>query len=138
MNKIDFMRHATLLFIAAPLILISACTPGNSYTSGASNSVSSPENKALSAPAAAESTAISIAIQGFQFSPTDITVKKGTTVLWNNRDSASHTVTGENGGPDSPSLSTGQAYSFTFSTPGTFSYHCTFHPSMKGTVTVTP
>jgi plastocyanin len=50
----------------------------------------------------------------------------------------SHTVTGDNGGPSSQPLATGQSYSFTFNTAGTFAYHCSIHPSMTGMVIVTP
>ena len=64
-------------------------------------------------------------------------IKKGDIIIWTNKDSAPHTATGDNGGPDSPTLGTGQSYSFTFTSAGTFTYHCNFHPSMKGTVMVT-
>jgi amicyanin len=80
-----------------------------------------------------------VTITNFSFSPTDITIKKGTTVTWTNNDSVQHTVTADSGddGPKSQPLSSGQTYSFTFSDEGTFNYHCTFHPEMHGTVTVT-
>lgn len=81
----------------------------------------------------------SVTIQGFAFSPADVTVKKGTTVTWTNQDSATHTVTETDGmtGPDSGDLANGKSYSFTYDTVGTFKYHCAIHPSMTGTVTVT-
>lgn len=81
----------------------------------------------------------SVTIQNFAFSPASLTVKKGTTVTWTNKDSAGHTVQETDGqsGPMSGTLSNGQSYNFTFNTAGTFHYHCTIHPSMTGTVTVT-
>jgi plastocyanin len=81
----------------------------------------------------------SVAVQNFTFSPADITVKKGTTVTWTNKDSITHTVTENDGqtGPDSGDLAPGKTYSFTFNTVGTFKYHCAIHPEMLGTVTVT-
>lgn len=36
----------------------------------------------------------------------------------------------------SDSLSTGASYKFTFTQPGSYTYHCSIHPSMKGTVIV--
>jgi plastocyanin len=80
-----------------------------------------------------------VAIKNFVFSPANITVKKGTAVTWVNQDSTAHTVTENDGqtGPDSGPMANGQSYSFTFDTAGTFKYHCTFHPEMVGTVTVT-
>lgn len=82
----------------------------------------------------------SVTIQNFAFSPASITVKKGTTVTWTNKDSTPHTVTqDEAGGPgmDSKGLAQGETYSATFNTTGTFKYHCAFHSNMTGTVTVT-
>jgi plastocyanin len=82
-------------------------------------------------------TSASINISNFAFSPAAITVKKGTKVTWTNQDGASHTVTGDNGGPASGTLANGASYSFTFTQTGIFSYHCAIHPSMTASVTVT-
>ena len=79
-----------------------------------------------------------VAIQNFAYSPATVTVKVGTTVTWTNNDSVAHTVTADSGaGPDSGSLARGETYQFTYQTAGTFTYHCTPHPYMKGTVVVT-
>jgi amicyanin len=79
-----------------------------------------------------------VAIQNFAFNPASVTVKAGTTVTWTNADSASHTVTSDSGSlMKSALLATGQSYSVTFTTPGTFTYHCSVHPMMHGTVVVT-
>ncbi|WP_344021209.1 cupredoxin family copper-binding protein [Streptomyces luteireticuli] len=83
-----------------------------------------------SAPAAANQ----VNIAGFAFSPSTLTVSKGTTVTWTNKDQAPHTVTG--GGLNSPTLGNGATYSFTFKSTGTFNYICTIHPNMHGTVVV--
>ena len=80
-----------------------------------------------------------VVIEGMAFSPASVTVKAGTTVAWTNKDSIAHTVTAngsQSGGPNSELLGTGKTYSTTFSAPGTYSYHCTPHPGMKGTVVV--
>ncbi len=79
----------------------------------------------------------SVSVKGMAFSPSSLTVKKGTKVTWKNNDSIAHTVTGDNGGPNSNTLSAGDSYSFTFNTVGSFPYHCNFHPSLTGTVKVT-
>lgn len=65
-----------------------------------------------------------------------MTVKKGTKVTWKNNDRVQHTVTGDKGAPFSPEMQVGDSYTYTFNTVGTFPYHCGFHPTMKGTVTV--
>ncbi len=83
------------------------------------------------------SQATEIAIENFAYSPETITIKKGTTITWTNKDSVGHTVTGEDGGPDSDSLAQGESYSYTFNEAGSFSYFCKPHPNMKATVIVT-
>ncbi|MBY0376670.1 cupredoxin family copper-binding protein, partial [Patescibacteria group bacterium] len=82
------------------------------------------------------STSHTVSISNFAFSPSSITIKKGDTVIWTNKDSAPHTVTGNTGGPSSDTLNKGQSYSFTFNTTGTFPYYCKIHPSMTANVTV--
>jgi plastocyanin len=81
--------------------------------------------------------AAAVTIQNFAFSPASVTVPTGTTVTWTNRDSAPHQVGSDTGAFQGGALGTGASYSFTFTTPGTFPYHCVIHPSMHGTVTVT-
>jgi len=83
-------------------------------------------------------TSNEVTIANFSFGPNDLQVKVGTTVTWTNQDSASHTVTADDGSFDSGSLSQGSSFSFTFTEAGTFPYSCNFHPSMVGTVTVVP
>ncbi|KNB54287.1 hypothetical protein AC230_05715 [Streptomyces caatingaensis] len=91
------------------------------------------------APAAhaARAAATKVTIAGFAYSPGTLTVGRGTTVTWTNTDAAPHTVTSEGGGPlRSATLRAGDSYTFTFNSPGTYSYFCTFHPHMHGTVVV--
>lgn len=78
-----------------------------------------------------------VKIAGFAFAPDSRSAKVGESVTWTNGDSATHTVTADDGAFDSGNLSGGKRFSFTFDTAGTFPYHCNIHRSMKGTVTVT-
>jgi plastocyanin len=92
---------------------------------------------AVSTPTATPTTAAktaSVTIQNFAYNPTQLTVDRGTRVTWTNQDSVAHTVTGS--GFDSGSLGQGQTFSYTFDTPGDYSYSCSFHPTMHGQVTV--
>ena len=73
-------------------------------------------------------------IQGFAFNPDTITITKGTTVTWTNKDSTAHTVKGT--AFTSGTLNQGQTYSQTFNEAGTFEYVCGIHASMKGKVIV--
>ena len=78
-------------------------------------------------------------IQYMTFSPGNLTVSVGTAVKWTNNDGVSHTVTSNDGTSfDSGTLGAGSNYSHTFTTAGTFPYHCTIHTGMAGTITVTP
>jgi plastocyanin len=78
-----------------------------------------------------------IAISGFAFSPTSLTIHAGDTVVWTNQDYASHTIVSDDGTSfTSPSVAQGQTYSHTFTTPGNFSYHCSIHPGMRGIIIV--
>ena len=80
------------------------------------------------------------------YDPIDLTVAKGTTVRWTNNDAIVNTVTSgtsdgtagtADGFYDSGFLNEGDAFTFSFGTPGTYAYFCIPHPLMRGTVTVT-
>ena len=76
-------------------------------------------------------------IKDMAFTPASLTVSTGTTIKWTNKDGVAHTVTSDVAGQfDSGSISTNGVYSHTFSTVGTFNYHCTPHPSMKAKIIV--
>jgi plastocyanin len=70
------------------------------------------------------------------FSPASVTVKVGETVTWTNKDSTTHTVTADKGEFSSDPLSKGTTFTATFTTAGTYTYHCSIHPTMTGTVIV--
>ena len=77
-----------------------------------------------------------VTITNFAFQPATLTVKVGTSVTWTNRDEEPHTVVGN--GLKSPVLgNAGSTYSYTFTTAGSYSYNCSIHPFMHGTVVVT-
>jgi amicyanin len=82
-----------------------------------------------------------IEIKDEAFTPGKITVKAGTKVTWTNQDSIQHDVSPDQDYGDdfkgSDLLSKGQSYSFTFTKAGTYTYHCTPHPFMHGTIEVT-
>jgi plastocyanin len=83
---------------------------------------------------------VAVTIMNFSFLPTPLTIPLGTTVVWTNQDTAPHTATSDPGSAftfDTGMLQKGQAGRVTFTMAGTFAYHCTVHPNMHGTVTVT-
>ena len=70
------------------------------------------------------------------YAPNPVTVPVGGTVTWTNGDTITHTSTGDGGTWDSGNIAPGATFSRTFSTAGSFRYHCTIHPGMVGTVNV--
>lgn len=64
-----------------------------------------------------------------------IIVKAGTTVTWVNKDDTAHTTTSNSGLWNSGVMAVGSSFSYTFSTAGTYPYHCNIHP-MTGTIEV--
>ncbi|MBE1493871.1 plastocyanin [Amycolatopsis lexingtonensis] len=131
------MKH--FLLAGAAALALTACT---APAPPAASPPSMPAMTSMAAPPSppVAATSNTVAIKDFAFAPAATTVKKGTTVTWTNSDQDPHTVTSTgSGGPlRSPTLQTGQSYSYTFTTPGTFEYLCTIHPFMTATVTVTP
>jgi plastocyanin len=88
------------------------------------------------APAASAQDDMTVSIQDFSFSPDQMTVAPGTTVTWVNDGQQPHTSTADDGTWDSGTLQPGDDYSFTFDEPGTYTYHCSIHPDMTATITV--
>jgi plastocyanin len=78
----------------------------------------------------------SITISDFAFHPSVLTVAPGTLVTVTNNDTPTHTWTSLTGVWNSGLLLPGHSYSFLFTTPGTYKYHCLIHTFMTGTVTV--
>lgn len=78
----------------------------------------------------------SVSIKNFAFSVSTLTVNSGVTVIWTNNDGATHTVTADDNSFDSNDIAPGKTYSKTFSSTGTFAYHCKYHSSMKASVVV--
>lgn len=80
---------------------------------------------------------VAVEIKNFSFNPGALTIKAGTQVIWTNNDSAPHTITSDSGSLlNSQTISSGQSFSFTFTTAGEADYHCNIHPGMKGKIIV--
>lgn len=99
----------------------------------AANTPAADTSAKTTAPATNTNT-INITIKNFAFTPAELNIKKGDTIVWTNDDSAPHQISGS--GIQSEILSKGQSFSFTFGATGTFDYICSLHPSMKGKINV--
>jgi manganese oxidase len=73
---------------------------------------------------------------GFLPSTVIVVMGKNNTITWTNEDYAIHTVTSNTALFDSGNVSPQTSFTFTFSSPGTYHYHCSYHPWMTGTVIV--
>ena len=83
-----------------------------------------------------EGTTHKIDIKNLKFSPASLDIKVGDTVEWTNSDDRDHTVVADDESFKSDNMSHGQTFKFTFKSKGKFKYSCTYHPRMKGTITV--
>ena len=109
------------------LILAAGCTSSSSQQTPAPTLVYSPKTTIL--------------IGSASVNPQVLVVSRGVTVTWINTDLGNHIVTSDNGTPDaftSPLLMTNERYQFTFTTPGTYGYHCADNAAIRGTVIVNP
>ena len=77
-----------------------------------------------------------VEIEDFAYSPDPVTIEEGGKVTWKNRDSAPHTATAEDGSFDTGTIEEDKLKSETFKEPGTYTYVCSIHPQMHGTVEV--
>ena len=95
-------------------------------------------NSKSAAESAPQSQAADIEISGFKFSPATLTVKAGQTIKVTNRDSVGHTMTADDGSSFESGL-LGKDQSGTIvvpSKPGSYGFHCSPHPNMRGTLVV--
>ena len=89
-----------------------------------------------SKPKAHAAASASVNAGDFFFSPASVTIAVGDTVTWHNSGQAPHNATGNGGSFSTGTINPGGSGSHTFNSAGTFSYICTIHPQMKGTVRV--
>jgi len=117
-------------FIAPPAIAVGVASPAVTATLQAQ---ASPDPVHVSIP---NGTSTNTASPGY--SPATITVVIGTnnTVTWTNDDISIHTVTANDNSFNSGDIAPGASFTFTFTTPGTYPYHCVYHSWMSGTVVV--
>lgn len=127
------MRIPVSFFALATALVVGAC--GGS--TGGSSSTTSPGNGAPpggGTPAPTQTNQVSVSDD--VFAPANIQVPVGTTVTWTwTSDASTHNVTFTDG-QLSGDKGAGATYQRTFAAAGTFSYHCTIHGAMIGSVLV--
>ncbi|MDQ1422781.1 MAG: hypothetical protein QOD72_279 [Acidimicrobiaceae bacterium] len=129
------------LFCAAMCLVAAfatACGGSNTSTqekaSGTATATASPTAGQTSGPAAAAAATITIASMSFG---DPITVSPGAQIAITNKDSAEHSVTSDTEGKFSVDVEGNEQGTLTAPTePGEYAFHCKYHPSMHGTMTV--
>jgi plastocyanin len=140
--RTSFHRTRTHRRLGATAAVV-LCTAG--LLAGCAGSPPPAALPAASAPAEASSDpvveqpagAIEITVSDTSFSPADLSVAVGDTVIVTNVGQLEHSWTSQDAGIDSGVLAPGETFSFTAETPGTFSFNCTVHPAMTGSITIT-
>ncbi len=150
---------APLLIIIASLLAVSPYVlvgmPLN-YAEAQQQTDSPFKTVTVTIPNGAANPTLDLSLQNLAnwYDPERLTISAGDTVVWKNDDTEPHTVTSgsgagiasvqtnEKGTPDgifdSDFFAPGESWSYTFYTPGTYSYFCVIHPWMEGVVTVNP
>ena len=92
----------------------------------------------VAAAAVAPAMKPAVTISSYSFQPAALTVAKGSTVIWINKDDDVHTIKSTDGPEvfNSPALDSGNRFGFTFHRAGTYHYICSVHPYMHGVVVV--
>jgi plastocyanin len=126
------LRHLTTSLMATAVVAPPIAGCGNSDAPGSAQSPPTASSQSgRSAGAAA------VTISDFKFTPGALTVKQGARILVMNHDTTAHTATADNGNSfDTGNINSGSSATFTLSKVGTYSYHCSIHPFMHGTVIV--
>ena len=139
------LRLALFCLVAlSALVFLAACGGESTGAGGTTPTAGTTSTPAATATQAGNTQTVMIITDSsgsFAFSPASLTIKAGTTVTWKNTTAAPHTVTSDDGKSfdsrsDNPIAPQSGTFSFTFTTAGTFAYHCAIHPFMKATIIV--
>ena len=129
------MRNPALAMLFAAALM--ACGGGSDYPSApANNTPSTPNNPSSPSPSPGSNQ---VQVRDNQYTPGQVSVTTGTTVTWTwaAGNYTAHSVTFEDGAESSVTQGSG-THQRTFTTAGTFAYHCAVHgAAMSGTVVVT-
>ncbi|HXX72084.1 MAG TPA: multicopper oxidase domain-containing protein [Candidatus Acidoferrales bacterium] len=137
-GKNPFVNHAFAYASIGAVGIFKVGTANQSSTTSTTSSTQTYSTPVTGSVSVAINSGSALNTTSIYFSPPTITVVIGVnnTVIWTNDDSAEHTVTATNNSFNSGYIEPGQSFTYTFTTPGTYTYYCTIHPWMKGTVIV--
>ena len=134
-------RFATPFVLGLALMAVSACggsssSPSQAASQPASGPASQPAASTGAACAEVASGTVTVNIEGNAYSPDPVTASVGDAIQWTNGDSVPHTATLDEGDCGTEMIAAGATLGLTFNAAGTYTYHCTVHPEMTGTIEV--
>lgn len=135
-------RSLTALAVSAIIVLAGCSSSGGSTapSSGAAAPSSGAAAPSTAAGACSETTTagtVQVSVVDFAFNPASITAKVGDVITFTNTGAVPHTATLDDGTCKTPTIAPTKSDGLTFTAAGTYSFHCSIHPTqMKGTITV--
>jgi plastocyanin len=134
------MIHRPVLALAASAALIlAACSSGGAApsTGGAPSAGGAASAAASACKESTDSGGVAVTVVDFAFQPSNVTAKTGQVIAFSNTGSASHTATLDDGSCATGTINAGKSDGLVFTTAGTYTFHCSIHPTqMKGTIVV--
>jgi plastocyanin len=113
--------------------IVPVTIPQNTISDGINNSNPPVNNIPDEAPSQINYNVI---ILDMAFIPQIPNIKKGTTVIWTNKDSFTHSIISDTGLFSSGVLQKGDSFSYTFNELGVYNYHCGIYPGLKGKIVI--
>jgi plastocyanin len=130
-------KTAAAFAVSLALVLTLALSVASCGSGGTgSTDATAPSDGTTAVTGQGGDTEVQVIMTNRSYDPQTVTVAVGGTVTWVNQDAPQHDVVADNGEFSSQLFDKGQSFSFTFTTAGTYPYHCTIHPGMNGTVVV--
>lgn len=123
------MRKSVLAFAVTALLGLTAGACGGGEEGGSASTPTKPAGGSGEAAAVINAT-------GTTWEPDEVTIDAGETVKWEIKGSIVHDLKGDEGVEHK--ASSNYEYTHTYEKAGTYSYQCTIHPGMTGTITVNP
>jgi plastocyanin len=139
-NRTNSTRRQRARFLTSPVLLVGGTAVLGAIVLAAlyfATSGDDPPRRPLrTEPVVTDEMQVDVVVDNTDYTPRDLTVRKGATVTWVFKDDVPHNVVDDRGAFDSGTLQKGDTWSLRADTPGTFYYYCTLHHVMQGTLTV--
>lgn len=129
------MNRSLAVLVLIPLA--AACSSGGDKSADTAPDTA-PDTAAATTTAPVTVAAVddaTVDIADFMFVAATVNINVGGSVTWTNADDQAHTAT-SSGNFDAGAIDPAQSSTVDFPTAGTFTYVCSFHPFMSGTVVV--